>query len=121
MLVEHVFGEGYTDTLMKSSTGKPDRKKTIFGVAWYRREQWSRLVELCSDADALDASYEDWLRNATARFTELTAAGLTLKRVDVDVERLLAWCLVQGRPVDNQARSEYAAKLLEDERRNRTK
>ena len=93
----------------------------IIGVAWYRPEQWSRLVEICADADALDESYEGWLRNATARFAELTAAGFSLQRVDVDVERLLAWCVVQGRPVDNTARSEYAAKLLVDERKNRAK
>ena len=100
---------------MRETKGKPRAKKLVTGVAWYRPEQWSRLVEICSDADALDMTYEDWLRNATARFEELTAAGFTLKRVDVDVERLLAWCLVQGRPVDGAARSAYAAKLLEDE------
>jgi hypothetical protein len=109
------------DTPMKQSSGKPAGKKTVFGVAWYRPEQWRRLVEICSDADTLDDSYEHWLRNATARFDELTAAGFRLKRVDVDVERLLAWCVVQGRPVDNRARAEYAAKLLEDEYKNRAK
>jgi hypothetical protein len=106
---------------MKSSTGKARGKKLVAGVAWYRPEQWSRLVEICSDAEALDDSYEDWLRNATARFEQLTAAGWTLKRVDVEVEQLLAWCVVRGRPVDGQARSAYAAYLLEQQYKNRTK
>lgn len=106
---------------MSTRTDKPGPKRTVVGVAWYRREQWARLVEVCADAHALDDSYDAWLRNATARFAELTAAGLTLERVDVDVERLLAWCLVQGRPVDNMARSEYAAKRLEAEHKNRKK
>jgi hypothetical protein len=92
-------------------------KRTIFGVAWFRREQWARLVEICADREALDASYDDWLQSATARFAELTAAGYSLKRVDVDVERLLAWCAVRGRPVDAAACSEYAAAMLAEERK----
>jgi len=106
---------------MKSSTGKSHGKKLVAGVAWYRPEQWSRLVEVCSDADALDDSYEDWLRKATARYEELTAAGWTLKRVEVDVEQLRAWCVVRGRPVDGKARSAYAAFLLEQQYKNRTR
>ena len=106
---------------MKSSTGKPRAKKLVAGVAWYRPEQWARLVEICSDAAVLDGSYEAWLHNATARFDEYTAAGWRLKRVDVDVEQLLAWCLVRGRPVDGQARSAYAAYLLEQEYKNRAR
>jgi hypothetical protein len=98
---------------MKLSTGKSGGKKLVAGVAWYRPEQWARLVEICADADELDDSYEDWFRNATARFAQLTAAGWTLKRVDVDVEELLRWCVVRGRLVDGQARSAYAAYLLE--------
>lgn len=92
---------------------KPRAKPLVTGVAWYRPEQWSRLLEVAADAGGLDQSYEDWHRRATARFEELTRAGFRLERVDVDVERLLAWCAVQGRPVDNAARAEYAAKQLE--------
>lgn len=106
---------------MKSSTGKSRGKKLVVGVAWYRPEQWARLVEICSDAGGLDDSYEHWLRNATARFEDLTAAGWTLKRVEVDVEGLLAWCVVQGRHVDAQARSAYAAYLLEQQYKTRAK
>ena len=105
---------------MKSSTGKSRGKKLVAGVAWYRPEQWTRLVEICSDADALDDSYEDWLAKASARFEQLTAAGWTLKRVEVDVEQLLTWCVMRGRPVDGQARSAYAAYLLEQQYKNRT-
>jgi len=87
-------------------------KKLVVAVAWYRPEQWSRLVEICLDAPALDGSYEGWVRNATQSFDRYTAAGMTLERVDVDVEQLLAWCEAHGRAVDGEARSAYAAHLL---------
>ena len=36
----------------------------VTGIAWYGRDQWTRLGELASDADKLEASYEDWLAGA---------------------------------------------------------
>ena len=36
----------------------------VAGLAWYRRDQWTRLRELAPDADKLDESYEDWLAGA---------------------------------------------------------
>ena len=33
----------------------------VTGIAWYRRNQWTRFRELVSDADKIEASYEDWL------------------------------------------------------------
>ena len=33
----------------------------VTGIAWYRRDHWTRLRELASDADKLEESYDDWL------------------------------------------------------------
>ncbi len=33
----------------------------VTGIAWYRRDQMDRFRELVSDADKIEASYEDWL------------------------------------------------------------
>ena len=98
-----------------------DRKRTVIGVAWYRPEQWRRLVEISVDREVIEGSYEEWLGIACTRSAELAAAGYRLERVDVDVEKLLAWCLAQGRPVDGPARSEYAAKLTREARTKRAR
>src|SRR5712691_4703559 len=58
----------------KSGAAHPDRQPDhegnvsasdlVTGVAWYRRDQWSRLRELASDRDKLDDSYDQWLAGA---------------------------------------------------------
>ena len=101
----------------RSDSGRP--KRLVVGVAWYRPEQWVRLREICADRARIEWTHAEWLANATSRFAELTAQGYRLERVDVDVERLLAWCLVQGRPVDGPARSAYAAHMLEERYRRK--
>lgn len=84
----------------------------VTGFAWYRREQWSRLRELASDRDKLDDSYDQWLAGAQKALLEMARAGISAKRVDVDVEALLRWCLAEGRPVDSAARAAFVADEL---------
>src|SRR5712691_5977015 len=87
----------------KSGAAHPDRQPDhegnvsasdlVTGVAWYRREQWSRLRELASDRDKLDDSYEQWLTGAQKALPEMARTGVSARRVDVDVETLLRRCL----------------------------
>jgi len=81
----------------------------VTGIAWYRREQWTRLRALASDPDKLEESYEDWLGGAQKTLVQLTLSGVRTQRVDVDVDALVQWCQVEGRPLDSAARAAYAA------------
>jgi len=97
----------------------PKNKKTtesasqlVLGIAWYRRDQWSRLRELSIDADELEATYEEWLSWATERMAKLKANGVTAQKVDVDVEELLNWCWKNALPVAGPARAQFAAEHI---------
>ena len=76
---------------------------TLVGVAWYRESEWERLRSLASDGDKLASTYEEWLSTAEGRFRDMTAAGHCLRRIDVDVEMLWAWCCANGRKLDGSA------------------
>jgi len=82
---------------------------TDVGVAWYRRSQWERLRSLASDVDKIASTYDEWLAKAEASFRDITALGHRVRRVDVDVEMLWAWCCANGRKLDGPARAEYVA------------
>ncbi len=32
------------------------------GIAWYRPEQWARLLEISEDRDDLETTWEEWRR-----------------------------------------------------------
>jgi hypothetical protein len=84
----------------------------ITGIAWYRREQWARLREVSVDGASLDERYDDWRRRAEGNLRELRGSGVTIRRVDVDVDELLRWCRASGRAVDGPARAAFVAQRL---------
>jgi hypothetical protein len=90
--------------------------KTVMGVAWYRREQWGRFLEISSDRAELEDTYDEWKAVAKENLGYLARHGYTFRKVEIDVEELLIWCNSQNRPVDGDARSEFTAvKLRESE------
>lgn len=89
--------------------------KSRIGVAWYRREQWDRLLQIASDRDELEDTYDEWVTMAERRLKELGQHGYMLRKVDIDVEELLSWCNSQNRPVDGAARTEFVILKLREQ------
>ena len=67
---------------------------------------------MASDREKLDGSYGEWLAGAQKALLEMALAGVSAKRVDVDVNALLRWCQAEGRPVDSAARTAFVADEL---------
>jgi hypothetical protein len=84
----------------------------VVGIGWYDRAQWTKLKQVAADADVLDDTYEDWLRGAERMEREVARPELTVRRVTVDVDSLLAWCADRQKRLDGAARSEYVTELL---------
>ncbi|HCE68357.1 MAG TPA: hypothetical protein DER40_12850 [Geobacter sp.] len=93
---------------------KGSQLKHVLGIAWYRREQWNRLLEVSADRDELEDNYDDWLRTAEGTLEKLKRNGAGIVKVDIDVNKLVAWCVVANRSVDGRARAEYVSKLLSE-------
>lgn len=85
------------------------RPPVRMGIAWYRKEQWQRLRQSSEDVDDLGETYEEWLAAALDGLKKLAALGVEAEKVDVDVDELLAWCNIQGLPLNGESRSEFAA------------
>lgn len=90
------------------------KSQTLLGVAWYRPEQWASLRSLASDAEILEEIHAEWVILARKTMRDLAAQGVAVRKVDVDVNDLQAWCIGQKRPLDSSARAEYAGKQLRD-------
>ena len=82
------------------------------GVAWYRPEQWSLLRALSSDPEELEQTHGEWLAGATKTIKDLRKGGIEVKKMDVDVQELAAWCQREGRPLDGEARAMYVAEQI---------
>ena len=91
------------------------RHENVVGIAWYKPTQWKRLLRISEDSEALDGTYLEWSDAATDAIRALARAGLRVQRVDIDVERLLAWCAERDLPVNSESRSRYLGDRLRKE------
>lgn len=87
-------------------------------IAWYQKDEWEKMKALSVDPDDLDDDYESWKINANTLIATLRESGVIAQKVSVKADRLLQWCQQQGKPLNGEARSGYAAFLLE-QRHNR--
>jgi hypothetical protein len=88
------------------------KRETVIGIAWFRPEQWQRLLAAAADASELETTYEEWERHATKTLKRLRRGGVDVRKVDVNVEELIAWCKEQMCKLDGNARAEYASHRL---------
>jgi hypothetical protein len=91
-----------------------DTGATVMGVAWYRPDQWDRLLEISSDRAELENTYDEWKAVAEENLVNLAQHGYKLRKVHIDVEELLVWCNSQNRAVDGDARTEFTVMKLRE-------
>jgi hypothetical protein len=77
-----------------------NQNQMIFGVAWFKPEQWKALKYVSVDGDELEDTHSEWLLNANRALKELRAKGMKVEPVEVDVEELVKWCQEQGIPLN---------------------
>ena len=96
-----------------------DTGAMLMGVAWYRRDQWDRLLEISSDRAELEDTYDEWKAVAEENLWNLAQHGYKLCKVEIDVEELLIWCNSQNRAVDGDARTEFTVMKLRESNQKR--
>ncbi len=94
-------------------TRDPDEEHRVaIGIAWYSREGWERMRAVAADPDSFENSYEAWLAMITRSLKDLESQGVIPEKVELDANRVAAWCKERGRPIDASSRSEYVSRYL---------
>jgi len=105
--------KGFVCKLRAMKNDKARSEEPVIGVAWYGREQWPRLLEISTDRDELEDSYDEWLASAGKTLGLLGSQGLNAVRVDIDTEELLAWRHTRNLPVNAKARTDYTVEKVQ--------
>jgi hypothetical protein len=87
-------------------------KPTLIGLAWYRRQDWGRVRQAFTDRDALDDTFDAWEAGARKVERTLKRQGLAVKRVVIDLDEFLGWCVLQGLEPVAAARSKFVTEKL---------
>src|SRR5439155_4621072 len=88
------------------------KPEIVAGIAWFRADQWQLLRSLSTDADELEKRYEEWVAIAEKTVQDLASQGVFVRKVEVDVNELQAWCWAQKPPLGPSARAQCAAAHL---------
>ena len=94
------------------SNDKWTMEQSIFAIAWYSEEEYSKFQLFSDDPEVWDESYESWKSNAESRIRELENDGATVTKVDGSFIEIQQWCAMAGTPNDSSTRSEFAAAKL---------
>jgi endo-alpha-1,4-polygalactosaminidase (GH114 family) len=86
-------------------------KDFVIGIGFYKREQWTRLLERASDSYRLESSYDEWLEVVTSSVEKIRAQGIKPVLVDVDIEELTDYCKKKGLENNGATRSMFVAEL----------
>lgn len=87
----------------------------INGIAWYRRDDYARLLTILEDADKLPRTFDDWLKKAEAHEKKLSTRGMRVMRVIIDPDAFPGWCLANGLNVDAEARRKFVGHKAHEE------
>jgi len=93
---------------------RQSKPEVVVGVAWYRRQDWERLLQVSVDREELEDTYDEWAAAMPARMAEIEQAGIEAHKIDVALDELISWCHSNGRVVDGAARADFAAHKLRD-------
>ena len=86
---------------------KPDRNP-IRGKVKY--QEFRKTEEIAK----LEDTFPEWLEMANRSYKMMEDEGLSLRKVEVDVDNLFEWCKKKNIPLNGEARSEYASVLLKE-------
>jgi hypothetical protein len=88
-----------------------------YGIAWYRRQDYARVLEVMADADQLPETFDKWLHRAEKALKEARNRGLLAVKAHIDPDQFVIWCRERGLNVDANARTQYAAIIARAEHR----
>lgn len=86
----------------------------IFGMVWYKQEEYGAALSIMSDRAKLHTSYHLWKMDAETREKQYRREGKTVVRAFIDPETFPEWCRARGLNIDANARQQFAALVAKE-------
>jgi len=86
--------------------------EVLIGIGWYSQQEWHKLKAIAEDSDALDDTYEDFLKNFAKAQNHMKKQKMKTKKVKIIVSDLVNWCAENELPINGKSRSEFVSQKL---------
>ncbi|MCC6891076.1 MAG: hypothetical protein IT536_21320 [Hyphomicrobiales bacterium] len=87
------------------------------GMAWYRREDYPRILEIMEDRQKLYPDFTSWENAAKSGESSMKREGHIVIRALIDPEKFPEWCRKRGLRIDAQARMQFANEVAYEQMR----
>ena|SRR6185369_2518531 len=89
----------------------PEPGRVPVGLAWYRREDYPRILEMMADRSEMHDAYDEWLRDVERAEQRLVSEGHAVTHVIIDTEIFRSWCDQHDLKPAAKARSRFVAEV----------
>lgn len=80
-------------------------------LAWYRREDYPRILEMMADRSEMHDTYDEWLRDAQRVEQRLVSEGHAVTQVIIEPEIFRSWCDQHNLKPVGKARSRFVTEV----------
>jgi hypothetical protein len=102
---------GGAATIPEVRLTKPEPVRVPVGLAWYRREDYPRILEMMADRREMHDTYDEWLHDVERLEQRLVSEGHAVTHVIIDPEIFRSWCDQHNLKPVAKARSRFVAEV----------
>jgi hypothetical protein len=88
--------------------------KKITGILWWKPKQWEKAKKISSDSQKFDDNYQEWKESAERAYKNFTDLGLTVYKIEIDLDELVDWCKDHNMPLNGAARSRFVSLKVQE-------
>lgn len=96
-------------------------KKPVTGILWWKPEQWEKAKQISSDGHVFDDTYQDWKKSAEKALKNFQDLGITVYKIEIELDTLIKWCKDQKTPNDSKARSRFVSLKVQQHHESQSK
>lgn len=97
------------------------KEKPITGILWWKPKQWEKAKEISSDNHIFDDTYQEWKEGAEKAFKNFRDLGITVYKIEIDLDELVKWCKDQNVPLNASARSRFVSMKVKKHHESKSK
>ena len=86
-------------------------KISALGLAWYRQQDYPRILGTMADGCKLPKTFEEWEKKAVLKEKQLIANELIIVRTIIIPDEFVRWCNEKGKLPNAQMRGHYVAEI----------
>jgi predicted metal-dependent phosphotriesterase family hydrolase len=89
-----------------------NKSQIIVGIGYYKREEWERFLASAEDREELEDTYDEWVVDFHKTISNAKKAGVRLKKVTINLDDLMDYCIKKKRKNNSETRSHFIADLV---------